>query len=157
MTKFWTYEYILQNPRKHLGREGPLKIYSCRIFFNHFLFNREPYCARSVQTSFTQNCLKTSIPGFPYTLLPFFCGDIGFKKKHGSILTWKSALKVTLLPLRASCHLQTIMLRAGGNLFSFLSVLQIVMAVWHTLMKIWRAPNSSHTRPSKLKLKKGSK
>ncbi len=38
-------------------------------------------CPRSVQTSFTQNCLHLTIPGFPYNLLPVFCGDIGFFKK----------------------------------------------------------------------------
>jgi hypothetical protein len=45
---------------------------------NPFLFIRGLSCPSSVQASLTQNCLKLTIPGFPYNCLPVFCGEIGF-------------------------------------------------------------------------------
>jgi hypothetical protein len=67
-------------------------------------------CPSSVQTSLTQNCLKLTIPGFPFNLLPVSCSDVGFKKILGLVLAWKSGLKVSLLHLRPSCPLQIILL-----------------------------------------------
>jgi hypothetical protein len=64
---------------------------------------------RSVKMSLTQNCLRLTIPGFPYNLLPVSCGDIGFKKILDLVLAWKSGLKVPLLPLGRFCSLQTIL------------------------------------------------
>ncbi len=97
--------------------------------FNPFLFIRGHPCPRSVQRSLTQNCLKLTIPGFTYNLLPVSCGDIGFKKSLGQVLAWKSGLKVHLLPLGPSCCLQTILM---SDLVRSDSLLQIVMAVWRT-------------------------
>ncbi len=50
---------------------------------NPFLFIRGLSCPCHVQTLLTQNCLKLTIPGFPYNLLPLSCGagDIGFLNK----------------------------------------------------------------------------
>ncbi len=48
---------------------------SWHCHFKPFLFIREVYCARSVQTSFPNICLKLTIPGFPYTLFPVSCGS----------------------------------------------------------------------------------
>ncbi len=76
---------------------------------NPFLFIRGLSCPRSVQTSFTQNCIKLTIPGFPYNLLPLSCGDTGFlQKRLGPVSPVKSGRKVSLLPLGRSCPLQTI-------------------------------------------------
>ncbi len=80
------------------------------VLVNPFLFIKGISCPRSVQTSLTQNCLKLTIPGFPHSLLPVSCGAIGFKKSLGQVLTWKSGRKGSLLPLRPSCSLQTILL-----------------------------------------------
>jgi hypothetical protein len=65
------------------------------------------------------------IPGFPYNLLPVSCGDIGLKNPK----SWKSGLKVSLLPVGRSCPLQTILL---SDLVGCDSPLQIVMAIWRT-------------------------
>jgi hypothetical protein len=46
--------------------------------FNTFLFIRGLSCPRSVHTPFTQNCLKLTIPGFPYNLFPISCGTLAF-------------------------------------------------------------------------------
>ncbi len=74
-----------------------------------FLFIRGLSCTCSVQTSLTQNCFKLTKPGFPYTLPPVSCGDIGFKKKILClVMALKSGLKVPLLPSGPSCSLQTI-------------------------------------------------
>ncbi len=71
-----------------------------------------------VQTSLTQNCLKITIPGFFYNLLPLSCGEIGyFKKIPGLVLTWKSGLKVPFLPLGPCCPLKTILLRVLGRVW----------------------------------------
>ncbi len=50
-------------------------------FFNPFLFIEGFFCTCSVKTSLTQNYLKLTIPRFPYNLLSFTCGDIGFEYK----------------------------------------------------------------------------
>jgi hypothetical protein len=49
--------------------------------FNPFILIRNK---RRVQSSLTQNCLKLTIPGFPYNCLPVYCGDIGLKKNPRS-------------------------------------------------------------------------
>ncbi len=54
-------------------------------------------------------------------------------------LAWKSGLKVPLLPLGASCPLQTTLL---SDLVGCCSPLQIIMVVWHTFLKILCAPYS---------------
>ncbi len=48
--------------------------------FNPFSFIRGLSCPRSVHTSLTQNCLKLTLPGFPYALHSVSCVAIGFKK-----------------------------------------------------------------------------
>ncbi len=96
------------------------------ISINPFLVIRG-HALDSVQTSLTRNCLKLTIPGFPYNLYPVSSGDIGFKKSLGQVLASKSGLKVVLLPLGPSCPLQTILL---GYLVGYDSLLLIVMAVW---------------------------
>ncbi len=102
------------------------------LVVNPFLFIRGLSCPSSVQASLlTPNCLKLTIPGFLYNCLPVSCGDIGFKKILGLVLTWKSGLKVLLLPLGRSCPLQTILL---SDLIGFDSALQIVMAIWPTII-----------------------
>ncbi len=57
-------------------------LHACGGRPNPFLFIRGLSCPRNVQTSLTQNCLKPTIPGFPYNLLPVTCGGIGFFKQH---------------------------------------------------------------------------
>jgi hypothetical protein len=98
---------------------------------NPFLFIRGLSCSGCIQASLSLNCLKLTIPGFPYNCLPVSCGDIGFKKSLGLVLAWKSALKVPLLPLRRYCPLQTILL---SDLVGCDSPLQIVMATWRTII-----------------------
>jgi hypothetical protein len=44
------------------------------------------------------DCLKLTIPGFLYNLLPLSCGDNGCKKCLDQVLAWKSGHKVPLLP-----------------------------------------------------------
>jgi hypothetical protein len=61
--------------------------------------------------------------GFPYSLLPVSCGDIGFFK---NLFAWKSGLKVPVLPLEPSCPLRTILLSDLVGCGS----LQIVTAIW---------------------------
>ncbi len=51
---------------------------------NPFLFIRGLSCPGSVQTYFTPNCLKLTIPGFLYNFLPVSSGDISFKKNRRS-------------------------------------------------------------------------
>jgi hypothetical protein len=51
-------------------------------------------------------------------------------------MAWKSGLKVSLLLLGPSCHLQTILL---SDLVWCGSLLQIVMANWHTFLNLKRA------------------
>jgi hypothetical protein len=57
-----------------------------KVFFYclPFLFIRGFSCPRRIQTSLTQIFFKLAIPEFSYNLLPVFCGDIGFFKKHRS-------------------------------------------------------------------------
>ncbi len=78
----------------------------------------------------THNCLKLTIPGFPYHLLPVSCGDIGFLKQIlGLVLAWKSGVKVPLLSFGRSSFLQTILL---SDLVGCDCPLQIVMTLWRT-------------------------
>ncbi len=58
----------------------------------------------------TQNCLKLTLSGFLYNLLPVSCGDISFIKILGLVLALKSGVKVPLLSFARSCLLQTILL-----------------------------------------------
>jgi hypothetical protein len=58
---------------------------------------------------------------------------LAFKKSIGQVLAWKSALKVPLLHLGPSCPLQTILL---SDLAGCDSLLQIVLAVWRTFLKL---------------------
>ncbi len=90
-----------------------MNVHSCTSmlqYLNPFLFIRGLSYPSRVQTSLNQNCLKLTITGYPYNCLPVFCGDIGIKKIPGLLLTWKSGLKVPLLPLEPSCPLQKILL-----------------------------------------------
>ncbi len=41
-------------------------------------------CPSCIQASLSRNCLKLTIPGFPYNCLHVSCGDIGFKKNPWS-------------------------------------------------------------------------
>jgi hypothetical protein len=61
--------------------ESEAELYSARDYrlFNPLLFNRGLSCPHSVQTSLTQNFLKLTIPGFPYTLLLVFVVTLTFK------------------------------------------------------------------------------
>jgi hypothetical protein len=95
-----------------------------KLSFNPYLFNR---VFRHYKLKI--DCLKLTIPRFPFNLP---CGDIGFLKKSiGQVLTWKSGLKDSLLPLGLSCPLQTILL---SDLAGCGSLLQIVWA-FGTLFK----------------------
>ncbi len=98
------------------------------------------------------NCFKLTIPGFPHNCVPVSCGDIGFKKILGLVVSWKSGIKVPFLPLGRSCPLQNILL---SDLVGCDSPLQIVMTflctifvnrgLSHPTQKVWiqtkRAPN----------------
>ncbi len=46
-------------------------------------------CPTCIQASLSLNCLKLTIPGFPYNCLPVSCGDIGFKKNPRSSIGLK--------------------------------------------------------------------
>ncbi len=46
-----------------------------------FLFVRGLSCPSCIQALLSLNCLKLTMPGFPYNCLPVSCGDVGFKKK----------------------------------------------------------------------------
>jgi hypothetical protein len=57
------------------------------------------------QTSLTQNCLKLTIPGFPYNLFLVSCGGLAFLNNCiGQVLAWISDLKASLLTLGPSSH-----------------------------------------------------
>ncbi len=56
---------------------------------------------------------------------------LAFKKILDLVLAWKSGLNVPLLPLEHSCLLQAILL---SGLVGCGSPLQIVMAVWRTII-----------------------
>ncbi len=78
-------------------------------------------------------CTRIIIHRFPDILVLVSYGEIGFKKNCiGQALTWISGLKVPLLPLGPSCHLQTILL---SDLVGCDSPLQKVMAFWCTFFK----------------------
>ncbi len=80
-----------------------------------------------VKTLLTQNCLKLTIPGFLYNLLPVSCGDIGFKKNPRSSIDLESKSAFTafreLLP-------------SANYLVGCDSPLQRVMTVWRTFSLI---------------------
>ncbi len=61
------------------------KLYSrkshIKYSFKPFLIHPGFSCSCCVQASLYLNCLKLTIPGFPYNCLPVSCGDISFKKK----------------------------------------------------------------------------
>jgi hypothetical protein len=95
---------------------------------NHSYSFRGLFCPFSVQTSLTQNCLKLSISGFPYNLLPVSCDDIGFLKKNhrssiGMEIRFQSAFTVFTVLLPSANY---------SAEWSGYSPLKIVMAVWHT-------------------------
>ncbi len=54
----------------------------CKILIDPFLFIRGLSCPCCIQASLSLNCLKLTIPGFPYNCLPVSCGDIGYLKKN---------------------------------------------------------------------------
>jgi hypothetical protein len=97
---------------------------------NHSYLFRGLFCPLSVQTSLTQNCLKLSIFGFPYTSFLYLVMTLII------VWAWKSCFKVSLLSLGSSCPLQTILL---SDLVICDSQLQIVVAVQHTFLKFEEA------------------
>ncbi len=48
----------------------------CSTVFSPFLFIRGLSCPRSIQALLTQNCLKPTLPRFPYNLLLVSCGNM---------------------------------------------------------------------------------
>jgi hypothetical protein len=95
------------------------------------LFIKGLSCPSFIQASLSPNCLKLTIPGFPYHCLPVSCGDTSFFLILGLVLDWKSGLKAPLMPIGRSCPLQTILL---NDLVGCDSPLQIVMVVWRTII-----------------------
>jgi hypothetical protein len=51
---------------------------------NPFLFIRGLSCSSCIQASLSLNCLKLTIPGFPYNCLPVSCGDLALKNPRSS-------------------------------------------------------------------------
>ncbi len=81
---------------------------------NPFLFITRPSDPHCAQASLS------SIPGYPYNLLPVFCADIGFKKKYGSSIDLeirpqsdftasRSPLPAVNYPARLNSPLQIVM------------------------------------------------
>jgi hypothetical protein len=75
--------------------------------------------------------VKLTIPGFPHNCLPVSSGDIGLKKILGIVNSLEIRPQSVLLHLGHSCPLQTILL---GDLVGCDSALQIVMAIWRTII-----------------------
>jgi hypothetical protein len=94
---------------------------------NPFLFIRGLFCP-SVLTSLTQNCLKLTIPGFPYKCLPVSWGDIGFKKNP------RSSTGLEIRPQSAFTAFRALLPSANNSegWSGCDSPLQVVMAVWRT-------------------------
>jgi hypothetical protein len=76
-----------------------LTMFNCSYSF------RGLFCPLSVQISLTQNCLKLSISGFPYNLLPVSCEDIDFKKKIGSSIDLENRLQCAFYVFGSSCYM----------------------------------------------------
>ncbi len=81
----------------------PLSTWKWLAIFNPFLFIRGLSYPSCIQAFLSLNCLKLTMPGFPYNCLPICCGDIGFLKKIlVLVLAWKGLKKIVLtLPLTA--------------------------------------------------------
>jgi hypothetical protein len=125
MHAYWSHMKIIKVVTLNVERT----MYFLFISFNPYLFIRGLSCPRNIQTSLTQNCLKLTMPRFPYNLLCVSCGGISILKNCiGQVLAWKSGLKLFLLHLGPSCPLQTILL---GDLLGCGCLLQIVITVWH--------------------------
>jgi hypothetical protein len=108
--------------------------YYCRcLLLNPFLFIRGLSCPSSVQASLTQNCLKLTIPGFPYNCLSVSCGDISFKKNPRSCIGLEIKPQIQI----AFTSFLTLLPSANFLLSDLVgrdSPLQIVMAVWPTII-----------------------
>jgi hypothetical protein len=96
-----------------------------------FIFIRGLSCPSCIQASLSLNFLKLTIPGFLHNCLPVSCGDIGFIKNHRSSIGLGIWPQSAFLPLGHSCPLQTTLL---SDLVGCDSPLQIVMAVWRTII-----------------------
>jgi hypothetical protein len=141
-----------------VGRPPSLDVLSLTSFIhgwytvNPFLFIRGLSFPSCIQASLSLNCLKLTIPGFPYNCLPVTCGDIGFKKNP------MSSIGLEIRPQSAFPAFRALLPSANCSAeWSVLGVtaLQIVMAFWHTIVvsrglshptqKVWiqskRAPN----------------
>ncbi len=141
-------EYRLHTRHSGLGCFRMSRLY--RNSLNPFLFTKGLSCPLNVQTSLTQNCLKLTIPGFPYTLLYVSCRVIGFLKTS-QVYYWPRN------HFGPSCPLQTILL---SDLIGCDRPLQMVMTIWRIFLNLKRAKQpllpaeGCHTPPRKFRLKK---